>query len=379
MITNPFIIAGYIPPQYFCDRITETENLTKYLLNGNNVVLISPRRMGKSALIDHCYLQPELKNYATIYIDILQTSSLNEFVYLLGKEIYNKIVPKTKKWTTNFIQALKSIMGFWSFDPVSGFPSFNVSMGQIENPGLTLEEIFSFIENYDKRCIIAFDEFQQIAKYKEKNVEAILRTLIQKTSNVNFIFSGSEQHMMQEMFLSHARPFYQSATIMVLDKIPESVYLGFAMKQFSNYGKSLSEDGLKWLYGQFDGCTYYLQKVLNVSFSNLGDKGICDLETLQQSIKLILEENALPYRVFLSNLRESQKKLLYAISLEGDAEGITSGEFINKYQLLSAASVQSAARSLLDKECITKIGNTYSVNDKFFSLWIRQHYGPTPI
>lgn len=377
MVTNPFIIAGVIPSEYFCDRVTETEKLTKYLVNGNNVVLISPRRMGKSALITHCFQKSEFKDYATIYIDILQTSSLNEFVYLLGKEIYNKIVPKTKKWTSKFIQTLKSIVGFWGIDPMSGFPSFNLSIGQIENPTLTLEEIFTFIENYDKKCIIAVDEFQQIEKYKEKNVEAILRSQMQKSSNVNFIFSGSEQHMMQEIFLSHARPFYQSATIMILDKIPESVYIEFARQQFAAYEKSLTEDGVRWLYNLFEGCTYYLQKVLNSSFSNLMEGGRCDKEKIKQSIRAILEENALPYRVFLSNMSESQKKLLYAIALEQNADGITSGEFIRKYRLLSPASVQSAARALLDKECISKVRNTYSVNDKFFALWIRWQYGPS--
>lgn len=377
MVTNPFIIAGVIPSECFCDRVTETENLTKYLVNGNNVVLISPRRMGKSALISHCFQKSEFKDYATIYIDILQTTSLNELVYLLGKEIYNKIVPKTKKWTSKFIQTLKSIVGFWGIDPMSGFPSFNLSIGQIENPMLTLEEIFTFIENYDKKCIIAVDEFQQIEKYKEKNVEAILRSQIQKSSNVNFIFSGSESHMMQEIFLSHARPFYQSATIMILDKIPEAVYIEFARQQFAAYEKSVTEDGVRWLYNLFEGCTYYLQKVLNSAFSNLMDGGVCDKEKIKQSIRAILEENALPYRVFLSNMSESQKKLLYAIALEQNAEGITSGEFIRKYRLLSPSSVQSATRALLDKECISKVGNTYSVNDKFFALWIRWLYGPS--
>ena len=85
---NPFIVTGKIEPEYFCDRVKESERLVKSLTNGNNLVIISPRRMGKTGLIRFCYEKPEIKEeYYTFFIDILHTSSLREFTYLLGKEI----------------------------------------------------------------------------------------------------------------------------------------------------------------------------------------------------------------------------------------------------------------------------------------------------
>lgn len=379
MLNNPFVIGGKIPSEYFCDREKESKDLIKYIINHNNVVLISPRRMGKSGLINHCFdTSFRAEEYATIYIDILQTSSLKELVYILGKAIYMNIVPKTKRWTTKFFQTLKSLNGKFTFDNISGYPSFNIMLGEITFPELTLEEIFSFLENYEKRCVVAIDEFQQITKYPEKNIEAILRTHIQQTGNVNFIFSGSERHIMQEMFLSYNRPFYNSSTIMVLDAIPKSIYIDFAKAQFDKYGKKIERKAIEYLYDLFEGYTYYLQKTLNVAFSEQTADDICENKTIKEIILNILEANSTIYREILSNIPERQKELLYALAIEGKTERITSSDFIKKYNLISSSSVQSASKQLLEKDFITKLDRKYSLSDKFFSLWIKQIYGFTP-
>ena len=118
-----------------------------------------------------------------------------------------------------FIQTIKSISGKFGFDPITGMPTFNVELGDIDRPEYTLDEIFQYLGHADKPCIVAIDEFQQIAKYPEKNIEAQLRTHIQKLRNCNFIFAGSERHMMQEMFTSAVRPFYHSADMLELKAI----------------------------------------------------------------------------------------------------------------------------------------------------------------
>mgnify|MGYP000764071790 CR=1 FL=1 len=187
---NPFIVTGKIEPEYFCDRVKESERLVKSLTNGNNLVIISPRRMGKTGLIRFCYEKPEIKEeYYTFFIDILHTSSLREFTYLLGKEIYETLLPRSKKMASLFIQTLKSINGKFGFDPLTNLPTFNLELGDIDRPEYTLEEIFQCLIAADKPCIVAIDEFQQIAKYPEKNIEALLRTHIQKIENSNFIFA----------------------------------------------------------------------------------------------------------------------------------------------------------------------------------------------
>ena len=199
---NPFIVTGNIDPEFFCDRVDESARLIKSVTNGNNMVIISPRRMGKTGLIRFCYEKQDIKkHYYTFFIDILQTSSLREFTYLLGKAVYEALLPLSSKMATLFVQTLKSLNGKFGFDPVSGMPSFNVELGDIDRPEYTLEEIFRLLSTADKPCIVAIDEFQQISKYPENNIEALLRTHIQKIHNCNFIFAGSERSMMQAMFL----------------------------------------------------------------------------------------------------------------------------------------------------------------------------------
>ena len=248
-IKNPFIVAGKIEPEYFCDRVKESARLIKSITNGNNLVIISPRRMGKTGLIRFCYNKPEIdKEYYTFFIDILHTSSLREFTFALGQEIYNTLLPRSQKMALAFLQTVKSICGKFAFDPVSGMPSFNIELGDIERPEYTLEEIFKYLNTADKPCIVAIDEFQQIAKYPEKNIEALLRTHIQKSSNSNFIFAGSERHMMQEMFTSAARPFYNSTDILELNAIPAEIYTKFVVYHFERRNKRISQNDVRVLY-----------------------------------------------------------------------------------------------------------------------------------
>lgn len=373
---NPFIVTGKIEPQYFCDRIEESARLIKSITNGNNMVIISPRRMGKTGLIQFCYEKPEIKNeYYTFFIDILHTSSLREFTYLLGREIFETLLPRSKKMTTLFIQTLKTISGKFGFDPISGLPAFNIELGDIERPEYTLDEIFRYLATADKPCIVAIDEFQQVAKYPEKNIEALLRTHIQKIRNSNFIFAGSERHMMQEMFLSASRPFYHSADILELKAIVPEIYIPFIVRHFEQRNRRIEATNVEKVYSLFKGHTYYIQKTFNEAFADTPIGKECTLDTISQAIANMVAANDTIFREILSNIPEKQKELLYAIAKDGEAERITSAQFIKRHKLSSASSVQSAVKKLLEKDVITEINKIFSVTDKLFAMWINQIYG----
>ncbi len=373
---NPFIVAGRIAPEYFCDRVAESARLVKVVTNGNNLVIISPRRMGKTGLIQFCYDKPEIeKEYYTFFIDILHTSSLREFTYLLGKEIYETLIPRSRKMARLFMQAMKSISGKFGFDPASGLPTFNLELGDIERPEYTLDEIFRYLDNADRRCIVAIDEFQQIAKYPEQNIEALLRTYIQRQANCNFIFAGSERHMMQEMFSSAARPFYNSADMMELKAIPKEIYVAFVTGHFKKCQRRIEPGDVEKVYDLFKGHTYYIQKAFNEAFADTPAGSECTTDTLQRAIEAMVVSNDTIFREILSNVPEKQKALLYAIAREGEAERITSADFIRRHSLTSASSVQSAMKKLLEKDMITETGKVFSVTDKLFGMWINGIYG----
>ena len=377
---NPFIVTGKIAPEYFCDRVTESARLMKSITNGNNLVIISPRRMGKTGLIQFCYDKPEIsREYYTVFIDILHTSSLREFTYLLGKEIYETLLPRNRRMVKLFMQTLKSISGKFGFDPVFNLPTFNIELGDIERPEYTLDEIFRYLDRADKRCIVAIDEFQQIAKYPEKNIEALLRTHIQKQMNGNFIFAGSERHMMQEMFSSAARPFYHSADMLELKAIPLEIYLPFVVNHFEKCQKHIDAANVEKVYNLFKGHTYYMQKTFNEAFADTPENAECTVDTIRDAIDDMVVSNDTIFREILSNIPEKQKILLDAIAREGETERITSAEFIKRHSLVSASSVQSATKKLLEKDFITEINKVYSITDKLFSMWINKIYGNYPI
>ena len=374
--TNPFIVTGKIEPEYFCDRVTESARFIKSVTNGNNMVIISPRRMGKTGLIQFCYDKPEIADeYYTFFIDILHTSSLREFTYLLGREIYETLLPRSRKMASLFIQTIKSISGKFGFDPITCMPTFNVELGDIDRPEYTLDEIFQYLAHADKPCIVAIDEFQQIAKYPEKNIEAQLRTHIQKLRNCNFIFAGSERHMMQEMFTSAARPFYHSADMLELKAIVPEIYIPFIVGHFEKRNRCIAPDDVERVYNLFKGHTYYVQKTFNEAFADTPEGEECTLETLRAAIDNIIASNDTIFREILSNIPEKQKELLYAIAKEGEAERITSAAFIKRHSLASASSVQSAMKKLLEKDIITEINKVFSVTDRLFAMWMNRLYG----
>ena len=370
---NPFIVSGRIDPEFFCDRVEESRRLVSLLVNGNNVVLISPRRMGKTGLVQFCYqMEPLRDDYNLFYVDILQTTGLKELAYALGKEVFRSLVPRGKSILHRFVAAMKSLNGRFGFDPFTGLPTFDIGLGDIEMPEYTLDEIFSFLESTGKRVILAIDEFQQIAKYPERNVEALLRSRIQQCSNINMVFAGSERHILHQMFTSDSRPFYNSASIMELGAIDPQIYRDFVESQFAAGGRHIDPMLPEYVYNLFDGVTFYMQKVFNYSYSATDRGEMCVKGTVDTAISDLLFSYDAVYREILSAMPMRQKELLYAVAGEGSVEGITSSAFIRRNALSSASSVQSALKKLMVNDFVSFRNRRYSVNDKLLRLWINR-------
>lgn len=374
-LKNPFVVGRYVSDKYFCDREEETIFLKKQIENGRNVALISSRRLGKTGLIHHFFTQQEVtKNYYTFFVDIYATSSLIEFVYFLGKAIYEELKPKKTQWTERFFNIISSLRVGFKLDAITGEPTFDVGLGDIQSPQTTLDEIFQYLEAADKPCIIAIDEFQQIGNYAEKNTEALLRTKIQQSTNTSFIFSGSKRHTMSNMFNSASKPFYQSAITMSLAPIPVEIYTGFATQMFEMYNKKASQRLIEIVYNQFEGFTWFVQMMMNELFALTSTNELCDIEKLEIARKNIIQSQENAYKEILSKLSHKQKMLLQAIAKEGIAEGITSAKFIKKYNLSSASSIQAAIKPLLENDLLTQNENRYRVYDYFFADWLKSRY-----
>lgn len=376
MIENPFVTNGYVGPEYFCDRTEETAMLTNLLTNGNNIALISPRRVGKTDLMRHCFQQKSIKdNYQCFLIDIYATNSFHDFVSVFGKSILDTLKSKGRKAWEGFLNALLSVRSEISFD-INGNPVWGLGVGAMVPPQTTLDEIFTYLRTAEKHCLVAIDEFQQILYYNDnKNVEAALRTQIQQCSNANFIFAGSQRHLMSEMFLSPSRPFYQSVVPMSLGAIPMDRYWAFAEPQFAKNGnRKISYEVVASVYERFEGITANVQRIMNMLYMLTPKGEVCTMEMIDKAIDTYLQLSSAYYEELLRQMPEKQRNVFLAIATEGQVKGISSGKFVRKYNLPSTSSVVSAVKGLLEKDFITQNDSVYSIYDRFFQLWIEKTF-----
>lgn len=377
-MNNPFYVTGTVPEQYFCDREQETVKIITLLENQSNVLLTAYRRIGKTQLINHIFEQPRIKdNFYTFYVDLYATSSLNEMAYFMGKEIYKTLVPGQKRTWNLFFSTLQSIAAGFSVDPVTGIPTATLQLGDIHAPELTLEEVFTYLEKADKPCIFAIDEFQQIAKYKDQHVEELLRTHIQRMNNCHFIFSGSDRHILEQMFQSYAKPFYNSAKPVFLDRIPKESYMQFVIRHFTDAGKSVTPEVVGYCYDMFEGYTFYIHNIFHDIFA-FEKKDIINEYTIQKALTGIIEENSHSYKDLMGKLTLAQKQTLAAIARDKKVSHPTSGAFVKKHALGSPSSVQKAIATLLEQQLVTyqvtEKEKFYFISDKYLDYWLRLNY-----
>lgn len=287
-INNPFVVYGYKGAEYFCDREKETKKMMTSLYNERNITLVAPRRMGKTGLIHHVFqqLEEQYTNVKCFYLDIFATKNLEQMVQLMASEIIGKLDTVSQS-------ALRKVQEFFSswrptltIDELTGIPTFSLDIRPNEGRE-SLKRIFEYMKQSGKRCYVAIDEFQQILNYPEDGVEALIRSYIQFLPNVYFVFSGSQQHMMEEMFLSANRPFFQSSLVMSLPCIEESKYLAFANHLLDLQKREMDKKTFSYIYSQADSVTWYVQAILHGIYEHQDaqiDKALVD-EVIQELIE----------------------------------------------------------------------------------------------
>lgn len=368
-LNNPFLIAGYHSPRYFCDRELETEKIISALTNDRNISLISARRMGKTGLIQHVFYKlAEQDKVHCFYIDIFSTQNLHEFVTLLGKNVIGKLDSNTDLMIKNITSILKSFRPSFTFDDVTGAPSISLDI-QSQKSEVGLQEIFEYLKTSGKRCYIAIDEFQQITEYPEKGVEALLRSYMQFLPNVKFIFSGSKKHLMDALFSSANRPFYQSTQKIGLQEIPIDTYRLFAIEKFQENEKLISPSVFDSIYNLLSGHTWYIQFVLNQLFAQT--KSEYTENDISIIINDVLKEENSTYKTYCELISKGQLRLLRAIAVEEKVSEPYETSFMQKHALTAPSSVRLALNALIDKSLVLKDDDgCYYVYDRFFSLWL---------
>jgi AAA+ ATPase superfamily predicted ATPase len=371
---NPFLLLGYENPKYFCDRKTETGKIIDALKNGRNITLISPRRMGKSGLIHNVfYYLSKQKDSVCYYIDIYNTKSLQDFVRLFAEEITGSLDAKSKKIIDSLFSFFKSVRPVITADELTGKPKITLEFVQGRTKE-SLKEIFNYLSSSNKMCYIAIDEFQQITNYKDdEGVEALLRSYIQRMTNVRFIFSGSQKHIMEQMFTSASQPFFQSTQMLQLGAIPLTEYARFIIEHFETANKHITYDAIDHVYSIVEGHTWYMQMFFNRLYS-LDEKTI-EKGHLTALLSDILQENEITYQTYCKLITDKQLNLLIAIASEGSVKEPTAVEFVSKYGLGSTSTISLSLKTLLAKELLLENTGAYFVYDRFFALWLKINFG----
>ncbi|MBX2961252.1 MAG: ATP-binding protein [Cyclobacteriaceae bacterium] len=365
---NPFVVIGYRGNETFCDRENETRALIKNLKNGRNTCIISPRRLGKTALVYHVFAN--LKDWVCVYVDLNLCNNLDDFLKSLASSLAN--IPSAHKFS--FLELLTSLKFSVEMDALTGQYSVGFNLVKPGDNKKSVSELLKIIAR-QKNVVIALDEFQQILSFKEAQVEGWLRAEAQQHSSVRFIYSGSQQRVLHEMFGSNKRPFYHSAELMTLTCIPKDVYTAFIVDQFKKGKKSISKDVAGFIYDYCLGFTAYIQLVCNHLYDDT--LRIIKEDSVLTTVGELLKQYEPFYLKLKKPLTDMQFKVLYAVAKLKKVYAITGNEFMSAAGITNPSSASKAVAALLKYDLIytdtDESGKEfYSIDDVLFLRWLER-------
>lgn len=375
MLDNPFILEPYRSKELFCDREKETEEILRHITNGRNITLISPRRLGKTGLIFRVFEEIRAKAlpFETIYVDISDTLSLEDFIMALSEAIALRL--KKQQKISAFFRSLKNVRPMLGWDPLSGSPQVSFSFSDDNQKQNTLKDVLEYLEKAPQKILLAIDEFQQIREYDGINMEAVLRKHIQHLHNVRFIYCGSKKHTMTDMFTNAKKPFYESTSFCYLAKLPVPVYAAFIKSLFVSAGKAIDDDSIDYILQWTKVHTYYTQRLCNEVFSLSGDT--IDRDLINKAIQAILDTEKERFREIRRLITRSQWKMLKAIASEGEVSQITSSSFLSRHGISSGPTALRNIKALTDKELVLvtnrEDATCYSVYNVFLSRYLENN------
>ena len=372
---NPFVIKSYESKELFCDREEELQLMLRNCINSSDMTLISQRRMGKTGLILRLFdelkdVRPEIH---TIYFDIFASRNIDDFIKLMAEAVMKSFQTKTPIGE-KLLTFIKSLRPQLSFDNITGEPQLQIAYQTAHEKEYTLRGLFDFLDSQKEHIVIAIDEFQQIRDYPEQNMEALLRTYIQQTHNLTFIFCGSKKHMMADIFANEKKPFYSSTVFVSLDKISETSYSAFIRQLFKERHRSITDEALQFILDWTRRHTYYPQQLCHTVYAN-GNESVT-IDDVKKACEQLMKQGEAVYLQYRQMLTEKQWDYLIAVAKEGSVQQITASAFLKNHKVGTPSVSRRLADSLCEKgllnDDIAINGTTYSLSDVFLSHWMER-------
>lgn len=370
-LSNPFTLR-IAQDEDFCNREKETDDLLRYARGGNNVMLISPRRYGKSSLIKHVFNHLKEEDFLTVYVDLFPVSSEQHFISRFSIAVFKGIGSGVdpRSFIDKVASVFKRIVPGVEVKPdgVSITSRFDYTISTDLLLDDLMEGIFAYVKKKGHKACIAMDEFQEITELPDsKKIEGILRSHIQTHKDISYFFIGSRRRILQDMFSNKNRPFYKSAYTYMLKEIPKEDFIPYIEQKFKNTGKVCQSAVADKIYDMVRGYPYYIQKLASVTW-DITTKD-CTVDTVLQAYGILLDIEATDFEGIWSGLSLIQKSVLRAIAKEPAATPY-SREFLERHRL-SLGGTQRAIGVLLSKDLVEKDSeNRYRVTDPVLGVWL---------
>ncbi len=369
MDTNPFKYGTDVPTgKYFADRRDEMTQLINDIRKGQRVMLFSLRRYGKTSLIHNVLLELEKQGFIVAYIDISTVIDKIAFIDKY-KSLFVKVA--SKQWFIDWSQKFLSKVKIQYADLTLDFSGLGeVEVDKVYGNIIDLPE--QLAHKNKKRVVIAFDEFQSITQLNGEKVENLIRSKIQFHKDVSYIFSGSKHHILLDMFTTPGKPFYKSAKIVELKKIPEEEYSAFIKERFKDSGIRIDDSIIKRILDETEGHTYYVQQLCHEIWDacKLSNADKVTNEHIEMAFNAVLSNQKSIFEAMWERLASGYRRFLIG-ALTGK-KSIWSKEF-KEATNLTEGGIQKAVRVLSEDYIIEKTSDGVVIPDVFFKAWIQTY------
>ena len=372
---SPFIYGKTVSNDAFTDRTQESEKLSNNLLQGINTIIISPRRWGKSSLVEKVVntingTQTDLK---TVVIDLFSVSTEEEFLELFAKEVIKASSSKWQDWLKSGKDLFKQLVPKLSVgvDPSSDFSlSFDwEELKRHKDEILNLPEVIAQKKNI--RFVVCLDEFQNLATFPDyEGLEKKMRAIWQRQKKVCYCLYGSKRHMMTEIFNNTSKPFYRFGDIILLQKISGEDWHQFILESFESTGKTISEEMARIIPQLMKDHSWYVQQLAHYTWQKTEKNA--KMEEVAEALNELIQANSPLYQKEVENISGTQLNLLKAISK--GAKQLTAAKTMQEYKLGTPRNVSKNKNILINEDIIHETSNGFEFLDPAFELWFKKTY-----
>jgi AAA+ ATPase superfamily predicted ATPase len=375
MKNSPFIYGVTVTRKSFTNRENEIKKLTDNLLGGINTMIISPRRWGKSSLVEKVADLIKLKNprIKVVILDLFAVNTEQEFMEKFATEVLKASSSKWEEWVKNAKKFLKNIVPKIqiSVDPVNNF-TISFDWQEIRQHGNEILNLPEAIAKQKKiRMIICLDEFQSIAGFRDhETFEKKLRSVWQRQKDVTYCIYGSKRHMMSEIFDNPSKPFYRFGDIIMLPKIERGKWISFICDSFADTDKVISNENAGLIADLMQCHSWYVQQLSHYTWNNTQKQA--SKSEIDKALNELKSANLPLYQRDTESLSPTQLNLLKAVA-NGELQ-LTSVSVMNEFRLGTPHNVSKNKEILINLDIIEKSGDSYMFLDPVFELWFRESF-----